>query len=286
MHQKTTTQTTTQTTTTQKMEGITYEEPKGLDEIAGVAPASSLSVGIATGNPTLVEIRFIDPTKKREHMFVARRSLIEAHFPGLGGCFQPQRDATTDTLFFEVVIPYLPKDKDSMALYLAYKGEDVEEVYRYYEHYLVGSGKLPDFSGVVSRSKSLKDVPGATDYELNMFRNETPADVEHLLNIVSAARYFGHKNNNPCRAFGSLALANIFDAKPIDDAMRLLRLDGKEYEMTPEEMEDIIAKNSELFNSWLTPPKPLHVEQSSSSSSSSAAKLNDDTERIPIVELD
>ncbi len=271
------------------MEGVTYtassalnEEPQGLDAIAGVDPSSSSStISAAAGNPTLVEIRFVTPSGAREHMFVAKRSLIEAYFPGLGGSFQPCVDDVTKAFFHEIRIPWL--DSKALSPTLAWSGKLAEEAYRYYDHYLTTSGKFPSFKDAVLHTASLKDVPDATEYELKLFRNDTIEDVNHLLELLSVTRYLCSRSG-PCHDFGVLALENIFDSKPIDEVLRLLRLDGKECELTPEEMEKIIEQNAYMFDSWLTPPTP--PSSSDQASSSKQAASSEQVVEMPIVELD
>lgn len=273
------------------MEGITLsdstmavreegqEEPQGLDAIAGVAPSSSSSAAAGI-NSTLVEIRFTTPTGAREHTFVAKRRLIEAFFPGLGGAFQPSTDEATGALFHEIRIPWL--DGESKDPTLAWSGKVAEKVYNYYDHYLVNcGGKFPSFETAVLHTAELKDVPGFTEYELKLFRNSTTEEVDQLVDLWSVANYICGRSG-PCWEAASIAVANIFDSKPIDEVLRLLRLDGKEFEMTPEEMEKIIDANAYLFDSWLTPPSST----SSSSEHASNQPANPIVDSVPIVELD
>lgn len=272
------------------MEGVTYTdsstlnegEPQGLDAIAGVDPSSSV-ISAAAGNPALVEIRFVTPSGAREHTFVAKRSLIEAYFPGLGGSVPPSTDDVTKVFFHEIRIPWL--DSKALSPTLAWSGKLAEEAYQYYDHYLTTSGKFPSFKDAVMHTTSLKDVPDATDYELKLFRNDTIEDVNHLLELLAVTRYICNRSG-PCHDFGVLALANIFDSKPIDEVLRLLRLDGKECELTPEEMEKIIEQNAYMFDSWLTPPAPPSSSSEQTSSSVSETGAPKQVVDLPIVELD
>lgn len=252
-------------------------EPQGLDAIAGVGPSSS-AISAAAGNPTLVEIRFVTPSGAREHTFVAKRSLIETYFPGLGGSCTPSRDEATDVLFHEIHIPWL--DPKSLSPTLAWSGKLAEEAYQYYDHYLTTGGKFPSFKDAVLHTGELKDVPGATDCELNLFKVDTIENVNHSLELLTVVRYICSRSG-PCHDFGVAAIANIYNSKPIDESLRLLRLDGKEYELTPEDMENIIEKHAYLFDAWLTPPS---AQPSSNQALSSASKQPVD--ELPVVELD
>lgn len=269
------------TLTTDTTMTVREEEPQGLDVIAGVAPSSSSSaVSAASGlNSTLVEIRFITPTGAREHTFVAKRSLIEAYFPGLGGMFQPSVDRDTQVLFHEIHIPWL----DNTASKLAWSGKLAEEAYQYYDHYLTTGGKFPSFKDAVLPSTDLKDVPGVTDYELKLFRTTTPEEVDHSVNLLSVVRYICSRSG-PCHDFGVMALTHIYDSRLIDEALRLLRLDGKENELTPEERDQIVQKHAYMFNSWLTPPPVASSSNQTASSANPSAK--DDVADLPVVELD
>ena len=255
-------------------------EPQGLDAIAGVGPSSS-AISAAAGNPTLVEIRFVTPSGAREHTFVAKRSLIETYFPGLGGSCTPSRDEATDVLFHEIHIPWL--DPKSLSPTLAWSGKLAEEAYQYYDHYLTTGGKFPSFKDAVLPSTDLKDVPGVTDYELKLFRTTTPEEVDHSVNLLSVVRYICSRSG-PCHDFGVMALTHIYDSRLIDEALRLLRLDGKENELTPEERDQIVQKHAYMFNSWLTPPPVASYSNQTTSSANPSAK--DDVADLPVVELD
>lgn len=256
------------------MEGVTYEEPQGLD-----VPSES---DTAATNRGLVEIRFVTQDDKPEHKFSAKRSLIEAHFPGLGGVFEPQLDEVTGAYYHIVKLPRFVDDPTKPD----WSGKTAEEVYRYYDHYMKTSGKLPNFPEATLRSHELKDVPGVTEYELKMFAHSTPEETDHLLEIMRVSNYICGKQG-PCFDMATLAAAHIYDSLPIDQVLHCLRLDGRAYDMTPEEMEQIIAENAYLFDSWLTLPQPeSSVSNSSSNNAENNNNKNQKTESVPIVELD
>jgi len=216
------------------------------------------------------------PTNELEHLLIAKRALIEAHFPGLGGALPPRVDEVTRALFHEVRLSQRGTDD----LTPDWSGKTAEEVYRYYEFYALMKGELPNFKDVMLKSSELKDVPGVTEFELKMFRHDTPEDTDHMLELLRVSGYICALSG-PCYDMAVLALAHLFDTASIDEVMHRLRLDGRAYEMTPEEMEKIIEEHAYMFDSWLTPPAPA-----SSSSSSAPVSVPAKNHDVPIVELD
>lgn len=241
-------------------------EPRGLD------------FGVQADDVEIQFVRIMDtPTGKQEfklHKFSANRNYIKTYFPGLGA-----GSLLTSGSAGPIVLRHFAYNGNDTLDDSADDAKTAERIYRYYEDYLKNVGKLPSFAGITLQSSNLKDIPGATERELKLATNGSKEAVSDALTVLRVANYIC-ESPSPVVEWTRLVTADVFNSMSIDDAFRMLGIDGKEYDMTPEEMNIVIAENPHAF-AWLKAPEPPAAPKKGSSSSSAQDDAN-----LPVVTLD